>query len=49
MRLLYGVLALFFWCSLMAFAVAKYEAEIPAYVQWLTTAIIVAGAMAGGD
>ena len=49
MRFLYGGLALFFWCSLMTLAVTKYEIEIPGYVQWLSTAIVVAGAMAGGD
>lgn len=49
MRMLYGMLAGVLWVFLMATAVAKYGAEIPDNIQWLTTAIVVAGAMAGGD
>jgi len=49
MRFLYGAVALFLWCFLMAFVSAKIEIKIPEYVQWLSTAIVVAGAMAGGD
>lgn len=49
MRFLYGILAFFFWLTIMAVAVKKYNIEIPEYVQWLSTAIVVAGAMAGGD
>ena len=49
MRTLYGMLAGVLWVFLMATAVAKYGAKIPDNIQWLTTAIVVAGAMAGGD
>lgn len=49
MRFLYGTVALFLWCFLMAFVSAKISIKIPEYVQWLSTAIVVAGAMAGGD
>ena len=49
MRTLYGMLAGVLWVFLMATATAKYGAKIPDNIQWLTTAIVVAGAMAGGD
>ena len=49
MRMLYGMLAGVLWVFLMATATAKYGAKIPDNIQWLTTAIVVAGAMAGGD
>lgn len=49
MRMLYGMLAGVLWVLLMATATAKYGATIPDNIQWLTTAIVVAGAMAGGD
>ena len=49
MRMLYGMLAGILWVFLMATATAKYGATIPDNIQWLTTVIVVAGAMAGGD
>ena len=49
MRILYGFIAGSLWVMLIAYAVGKAGVEIPEYVQWLSTAIIVAGAMAGGD
>lgn len=49
MRLLYGVVAWTLWAMLMGYARERHGVEIPEYVQWLSTAIIVAGAMAGGD
>ncbi len=49
MRFLYGIIAGTLWVMLMAYARASVGTEIPEYVQWLSTAIIVAGAMAGGD
>ena len=49
MRMLYGMLAGVLWVFLLAMATAQYGAEIPSDIQWLTTAIVVAGAMAGGD
>lgn len=49
MRFLYGIGACILWTFVMAYVTAKYKAEIPVYVQWLSTAIVIAGAMAGGD
>jgi hypothetical protein len=49
MRLLHGIIAGTLWVMLMAYATVRVGVEIPANVQWLSTAIIVAGAMAGGD
>lgn len=49
MRLLYGFIAGALWVMLMAYATVRVGVEIPGNVQWLSTAIIVAGAMAGGD
>ena len=49
MRFLHGFIAGTLWVMLMAYARASAGTEIPEYVQWLSTAIIVAGAMAGGD
>ena len=49
MRILHGVFAGILWILFMAAVSAKGNDKIPAGMQWLTTAIIVAGAMAGGD
>lgn len=49
MRFLYGIIAGTLWVMLMAYARARAGVEIPDYVQWMSTAIIIAGAMAGGD
>ena len=49
MRLLHGIIAGTLWVMLMIYAIARVGVEIPENVQWLSTAIIVAGAMAGGD
>jgi hypothetical protein len=49
MRLLHGIIAGTLWVMLMAYATVRVGVEIPANVQWLSIAIIVAGAMAGGD
>ena len=49
MRFLYGFIALLLWTVVMAYVTVETKTEIPVYVQWLSTAIIVAGAMAGGD
>lgn len=49
MRILHGVCAGMLWILFMAAVSAKCNDKIPADMQWLTTAIIVAGAMAGGD
>lgn len=48
MRVLYGSMAGMLWVFLLAIATAKYGAEISNDIQWLTTAIVVAGALAGG-
>ena len=47
MRFLYGLIAYLIWGTLYRYS--KGVAEIPEWVQWLSLAIIVAGAMAGGD
>ena len=49
MRILEGIIAGTLWVMLMTYAIERVGVEIPEYVQWLSTAIIVAGAMAGGD
>ena len=49
MRMLYGMLAGILWVFLLAMATAQFGAEISNDIQWLTTAIVVAGALAGGD
>ena len=49
MRILYGMLVGMLWVFLLAMATAQFGAEISNDIQWLTTAIVVAGAMAGGD
>lgn len=49
MRLLHGIIAGTLWMMLMAYAIERGGIEIPENVQWLSTAIVVAGAMAGGD
>ena len=49
MRILEGIIAGTLWVMLMTYATARFGVEIPENVQWLSTAIIVAGAMAGGD
>ena len=49
MRLFYGIIAGIMWVFLMVTVATKYGAEIPPDIQWLTTAIVAAGAMAGGD
>ena len=48
MSLLKAVFAAWIWCVACAFLMAK-GAEISNDIQILTTAIVVAGALAGGD
>lgn len=48
MRFMYGVLALIVWCVLGAWIISQGVA-VSNDMQILSTAIIVAGAMAGGD
>lgn len=47
MRFMYGVLALILWCILVAYTTQGIV--ISNEIQLLSAAIIVAGAMAGGD
>ena len=48
MRFIYGALALIVWCVLVAWTISQGVA-VSNDMQILSTAIIVAGAMAGGD
>ena len=48
MRFIYGALALIVWCVLGAWIISQGVA-VSSDMQVLTTAIVVAGAMAGGD
>jgi hypothetical protein len=49
MIFLYGVVAGFVWCYFCMFLMSKYNIEVSNNIQILSTAIIIAGAMAGGD
>jgi hypothetical protein len=49
MRFLYGVVAGFVWSSSCTFLMSKYGMKVSNDMQILSTAIIIAGAMAGGD
>lgn len=48
MRFAYGAIALIVWCVFGAWIISQGVA-VPNDIQILTTAIVVAGAMAGGD
>ena len=48
MRYLYGIFALIIWCVFIGYVMTK-GIEISNDVQIITSAIVVAGAMAGGD
>ena len=49
MRIFIGLIASVVWILIMSAAVAKTGIAISEDLQWLTTAIVFAGAMAGGD
>lgn len=49
MRILYGIAAGIIWTSLFAVVMETYNLEISGDMQWLSIAIVIAGAMAGGD
>ena len=49
MRVWHGFVAGMVWGLVMAYLIAKTGISISEDVQVLTTAIIIAGAMAGGD
>lgn len=49
MRFLYGFVALFLWAILCIAIFEENLSAISAEMQLLTAAIVVAGAMAGGD
>ena len=49
MRFVYGFLAFFLWAILCIAVWKENLSEISAEMQLLTLAIVVAGAMAGGD
>ena len=48
MRYLYGFFALIIWCIFLGYLLTN-GVELSNDVQFITTAIVVAGAMAGGD
>jgi len=47
MKLFVGVLAGYIWCMVLGFLMTKVNLQISNDTQIITTAIIVAGAMAG--
>ena len=49
MRFVYGFLALFLWAMLCIAVLKDNTSAISVEMQLLTTAIVIAGAMAGGD
>ena len=49
MRFLYAVIALTFWAGLIAYCVSKGMQNPSIDIQLVTSAIIIAGALAGGD
>lgn len=48
MRFVYGIIALFLWSLLIGMALSE-GFKISNSMQWLTCALVTAGAMAGGD
>ena len=49
MRFVYGFIALFLWAIVCTVVLKDNASAISVEMQLLTTAIVVAGAMAGGD
>lgn len=49
MRFLYGIVACFVWSFFCMFIMTKHGIKVSNDIQILSTAIIIAGAMAGGD
>ena len=49
MRLLKGVIAGYLWCVITGFVIAKTSIQISNDIQFLSAAIVVAGALASGD
>lgn len=49
MRILYGIAAGIIWIYLLAIVMEACNLEISGDMQWLSIAIVIAGAMAGGD
>ena len=49
MRIWHGFVAGMVWVLAMAYLIAKTEISISGDMQVLTTAIVIAGGMAGGD
>lgn len=48
MRYLYGIFALIIWCIFLGYLMTN-GVELSEDTQFITIAIVVAGAMAGGD
>ena len=49
MRFIYGIVACFAWCFFCVFLMSKYNLKVSNDIEILSIAIIIAGAMAGGD
>ena len=49
MRICYGILVGILWCIVLAMLWAKTGVKFSSEAQIISTAIIIAGAMAGGD
>ena len=49
MRILYGMASGIIWAFIFASVMATFDLKVSADIQWLSLAIVIAGAMAGGD
>lgn len=49
MRILYGIASGIIWLFIFALVMATFDINVSGDIQWLSLAIVIAGAMAGGD
>ena len=49
MRILYGIASGIIWAFIFASVMVTLNLKVSADIQWLSLAIVIAGAMAGGD
>ena len=49
MRILYGIASGIIWAFIFILVIVTGDLKISADIQWLSLAIVIAGAMAGGD
>jgi len=49
MRILYGIISGIIWTFISALVMAEYGFKVSVDIQWLSLAVVIAGAMAGGD